>query len=234
MQPAHVLAYQHRYAGGTFDSAVFRDEADYVRRVVQKLEGPVQHVDLACGTGRWLDALAGQVEWSVGVDNSESMLKVAAAGESKPVLIESTLSDLDRGVVSRPSGSTRVVTLFRYLLNAAADERAAALFTAAKLLQEPKDLLILDNHGRSPSARDLALLAGRGWNNRLKDHDLDGLLAITGLRVLDAFTAAVLPSPVYRLFGVSRAHRLDAALRRGQPAGSRRFGINRIYTLTKA
>jgi SAM-dependent methyltransferase len=129
--------------------------------VLRHCPEPGRLVDLGCGTGRLLVALARRGYWVVGVDLSPEMLAVArakAAAEDLPVhLLRANLTELD---ALAPASFDYAACLFSTLgmvLPAAMRRRAAA--HAFRLLR-PGGRLILHVHNRWFNARDPA---GRAW-----------------------------------------------------------------------
>lgn len=229
----HVESYTARYAPGTFEAFLFEGEQSLVEAALANVKRPLQHVDLACGSGRWLAALSGVVSEQVGIDSSEEMLMVAAGAAPAARLIQAPMSGFDGRSLPRPAGATRVVTLFRYLLNAPTEGRRAALALGAQLLAEPGDILIVDNHGRTPSLRDPLLKRSRVWAASLADAEAEALFAEAGLSVRGSLPAAILPSAAYvSPMARRRVHNVDTWLRR--QAVSARFAVNLIYLLRRA
>lgn len=87
-----------------------RDEAEAERALAliapQLPAGPV--LDLACGGGRHLRALARRGVWACGLDLSAELLRIAAAGSPRPLLVRGDL----RALPFRSGAAASAVSLF--------------------------------------------------------------------------------------------------------------------------
>jgi SAM-dependent methyltransferase len=107
--------------------------------------GSCEHLDVACGTGRILAALAPKTRSSTGVDISPDMLRHAAERVPDAVVEVADIAELDR------VESVDLVTAFRFFLNAEDELRQAALQAIWKALR-PGGYLVANVHASPRSA----------------------------------------------------------------------------------
>jgi SAM-dependent methyltransferase len=209
------------YAKGGYAAAISARQRAFLRELVARefATPPVQH-DFACGTGRALLMLDDLVSSAHGYDVSPAMLRAArdagSTAELHRVPIEGPTPE-----PARTEGPA-LVTMFRLLLNAAPAVRDRALaFAAAALPTAEAGLLVLENHGRSPSLRHLGARRRRGeaWFAELTDGEVTDLLARHGFRLVGRRGCALTSRGWYRrpgLRGIAGllddrlAHRLPA------------------------
>ncbi|BCJ26125.1 methyltransferase domain-containing protein [Actinocatenispora sera] len=209
------------YAKGGYAAAISARQRAFMRElVVREFTAPPVHHDFACGTGRALLMLGDLVSSAHGYDVSPAMLRAArdagSTAELHRVAIEGPAP------APAPTAGPALVTMFRLLLNAAPAVRDRALaFAAAALPTAESGLLVLENHGRSPSLRHLSARRRRGeaWFAELTDTEVTDLLARHGFRLVGRRGCALTSRGWYRrraLRGPARllddrlAHRLPA------------------------
>jgi SAM-dependent methyltransferase len=135
---------------------------DIDRRFVEEhCPGPGRLLDLGCGTGRLLLAMAQHGWWTLGVDLSPEMLRVAA-GKARSAgvavsLLRANIAELDALADESFDCVACLFSTLGMVLGAAARRRVAA--HAFRLLR-PGGRFILHVHNRWFNARDRA---GRAW-----------------------------------------------------------------------
>ena len=203
------------YAPGSYSAAVSRRQRAYLRELVtERFDTPPAHHDFACGTGRALRMVPDLVSAAHGYDVAAAMLETAGELDTEAELHLIAAE----GPVPEPVATEgpSLVTMFRLLLNVTPEVRERALaFAAAALPTHDAGLLVVENHGRSRSARHLGSWRHRGnaWFSELSDADITGLLARHGFEVVARRGFALATQGCYRnrlLRGASR--RLDDAL----------------------
>ncbi|MGA8112423.1 MAG: methyltransferase domain-containing protein [Actinocatenispora sp.] len=174
------------YASGSYSSDVSARQLAYMRDLVTTSFStpPVQH-DFACGTGRALRMLTGQVADAHGYDVAPAMLE-AARGLGTRAALHVVPAD---GPTPQPVASEgpTLVTVFRLLLNATPPVRRRALaFAAAALPTADSGLLVLENHGPRRSLRHLNRWRRRDnpWFAELSDAEVRTLLHEYGFELV--------------------------------------------------
>jgi SAM-dependent methyltransferase len=189
------------YAPGGWAAAVDRRQRVRLRRWLRGAfpagTRPVQH-DFACGTGRVLTMFDGLVAGAHGYDTSATML---ARARARPVPGELHL--ISEGGPAEPvaTGSPVLVTLFRFLLNAPPEGRAAALAFAARALPDrDAGYLLVENHGPSGSLRGLGRRRHRSdrWFAELSHRRVADLLAGHGFTIVGRHGFGLAPAGSYR------------------------------------
>lgn len=167
-------------------------ERELLHRVVQDAR-PRNALDFACGTGRVLQWMGGEVERTVGVDVSSAML--ARAAHNAPT------ADLFLGdVTTEPELITEsfdLVTMFRFLLNAESELRGAALSWTARRLRE-NGLLLVNIHRNRDSltgalTRVRCALGGSRTPRIISIGEATDVLAGHGFQVVGRYGYGYLP-----------------------------------------
>ncbi len=189
------------YAPGSYSSAVNQRQTHFMRRLVAESfdTPPVQH-DFACGTGRGLRMLAGQVAAAHGYDVAPAMLEVARKA-SIPAELHEIATDGPVPVPVATEGPT-LVTMFRLLLNATPQVRDRAMdFAAAALPTDAAGLLVIENHGPRRSLRHLASWRRQAdpWYAELSDEQVADLLDRHGFELVGRHGFALTSQGFYRL-----------------------------------
>lgn len=229
-QPRAAMPYTDRHKGRGDDyDETFSPEVNPYRAMVWRLEqaeldrilrkylapGRVSQLDFACGTGRILGHLRGQVASAVGVDVSSSMLERARRAAPDAELIE---ADLTREDVL---GERRfdLITAFRFFPNAEPELRQAVFRILARHLGAG-GILVFNNHKHRDSLRRrIARARGREVaRGTMTRADAEALAAGAGLRILEVVPLACLPLSEERLpLPVALAEYLERRLS-GRPA----------------
>jgi SAM-dependent methyltransferase len=197
-----VKHYVGVYSSGTFDAHINSLQATWLRAFVGHQWPGVafQHLDFACGTGRIVQALVDLADSSAGFDTSPGMLAVAEKeipGASWHVVAPDA-AGWDIPATSGP----RLVTAFRFLLNADPDlQHKAFEFAAAALPRADSGLLIINNHGHNRSALRLSRkqVDETGIaNNRMTDAAVLSLAADHGFALQRRAGFALVTRRLYR------------------------------------
>jgi ubiquinone/menaquinone biosynthesis C-methylase UbiE len=198
--PAVVDKYERVvYAPDSWATVVDRRQRRRLRRWAMRVfpgRLPVQH-DFACGTGRALRMFAGIVRHAHGYDVSTEMLARAAG------TVPADLHLVTAGEVAQPVGhdGPALVTMFRFLLNAAPPAREDALAFAARVLPDrDAGMLVVENHGPRGSLRGLNRRRRQDdpWFAELSHWDITALLDRHGFQVVRRHGFGVSPAGLYR------------------------------------
>lgn len=230
---------QRIYRSGTIDDLLWQVEqrllTDIVARFRSKHPGPVAYLDFACGTGRILSHVAPLVEQATGIDVSAAML--GRAGEKAP---RAQLLCKDITAAGEPiEAQYDLITSFRFLTNAEAPLRAAALQGLARRLRDERSLLAINIHANRHSYKAAlaplhwaqAKLTGAAPPQYLSVSQVTRELAAAGLRVERAIGAGFVPGKLLGLLPRAFALQMERAL-----AGRRwleRFGVNQLFLCRK-
>ncbi|GAA1858662.1 class I SAM-dependent methyltransferase [Asanoa iriomotensis] len=188
------------FAAGGWAAEVDRRQRARLRRWVGEAfppgSRPVQH-DFACGSGRTLAMFEGLVAGAHGYDTSATML-----ARARRRLPGAALHLIEEGVPAEPvrAGAPVLVTAFRFLLNAPAEARVAALSFAALALPDPSSgYLLVENHGPRGSLRAVGRRRHRGqrWFAELSHGEVADLLGRHGFAIVDRFGFALAPAGTY-------------------------------------
>jgi SAM-dependent methyltransferase len=193
----------HKGRGADYDETFSPDVNPY-RAMVWRLEqraldgivrdrlasGPVTHLDFACGTGRILGHLMGQVSSTTGVDVSSSMMEVARKVAPAAELIEADLTQQD--VLGERTFD--LITAFRFFPNAEPELRQAVCSVLKRHLAA-NGVLVFNNHkNRNSLRRRISRLRGPGTPTGTMIHtEVQALLAQSGLRIVQVIPLASLP-----------------------------------------
>jgi predicted TPR repeat methyltransferase len=171
-------------------------EQRVLRRIIEtRLAGrQIEYLDFACGTGRITRFIEDQVTSATGVDVSESMLAVARKRTTKANLL---LADITRSDVLE-GRRFDLITAFRFFPNAQADLRREALSALVQHLADD-GCLVFNNHLQSSSlpSHTLRLWArcrGSAPAAGMRMNEVQGLLASSGLRILDTYHWGLIPA----------------------------------------
>ncbi len=196
------LATEH---AGTYDAAfgnlrtakgaMWRIEQDILRQVISSLRpAPGKALDFACGTGRLLGLVGGQVTDCTGVDISAAMLAQAAAAVPKARLVHGDVTS-DPDLLGEDVFD--LVTMFRFLLNAEPSLRDEVLTWLAPRVRLGGTLVV--NVHRNRSSLTGLLARGRGVTRRrstprtLSIRDAVALVESHGFTVVEEHGYGYLP-----------------------------------------
>lgn len=192
-------AYQERFSGSSHRALMWRLEQRILQTLLRKHFAQPEQVrllDFACGTGRILRLLEGEVKSATGVDVAQSMLDVAAQDLDKARLL---CADITRAS-ALDDQRFDLITAFRFFPNAEPPLRDEAMAKLVTLLA-PGGLLVFNNHLRHGSLRHRALLA-KDRNGKLKkmkrlhgmsDREAADLVERHGLALVETHHLGLLP-----------------------------------------
>ena len=147
------------------DLAARRDAEEKAR--VLPLIDPVANdriLDLGCGTGRWAEAIAGQVDAYLGIDFSDALLDVARTRAPQAVFQSMNVAALDATALAIPPPFTAIIC--SGILIYINDDDIRALFRAISHVASPTCRIYL----REPMATGERLTLDRHWSDELQDH----------------------------------------------------------------
>ncbi|GAB2727999.1 class I SAM-dependent DNA methyltransferase [Streptomyces bullii] len=205
-----VESYARQYDEGSYDDHVWRLERPVLLDVLRRervRRGRLRVLDFACGTGRILRALEEVADELTGVDISDEMTKRAA--EASPQALIRTGCVLTEDLLAGPY---EAATVFRFLLNAPEEVRLPVLRKIREHL-EPGGLLVLNNHGHSPSLRSIAVRVPKSRPerpNELRHRDVVELLHASGFRVEARRGFSAFPPVLHRNLPAAALRRADA------------------------
>jgi SAM-dependent methyltransferase len=194
------------YADDTFDSILWREEKKILDHEVSLIQNP-RYLDFACGTGRILSYLEGDMKESVGVDNSKEMLKIASSKVSKSKLV---LGDITAHDVLKGS-EFDLITAFRFFLNAEPSLRDDALRVLVPKLA-PDGVFIFNIHGNSFSYRIFIVvwyaLFGRHLNH-VSHLGIRRMIKSHGIKIVRMYGFGIVPKVLYRFLPKRLLYSLD-------------------------
>lgn len=179
---------------------------------------PLNLVDFACGTGRFLPVLADLAENVVGVDVSIQMLEIAAGKASENVeLLQADVRLAEDRARLRELSPFNGGCALRFILNA---ERAMAVdcLRAVADQLEPGAPFLVNNHSRPVSHK--AWSAIRNWflrrrpvvGNTLSDHAASSIFGEAGFTIVTMQGYGILGARAASLVGVKMAHIVEERL----------------------
>jgi SAM-dependent methyltransferase len=180
--------------------------------VVQQLRqelNRIDYLDFACGTGRILAYMEDKVDCAIGIDVSNAMLKLASRRLHSAKLVQVDIT-------SDETNSERqydLISCFRFVLNAEANLREAAMGQLALRLRGPKARLVLNVHGNLWSYKLIsmpyrwirAVLSGSRPAGYMTNKEVIRLLEQTGLEVEHIFGFGFLSGKILRIVPWSTA-----------------------------
>jgi SAM-dependent methyltransferase len=145
------------YSRDSVSDTVWHVEAAILQEIVVKMRRRtkrIEYLDFACGTGRIISFLEDKVDSATGIDISPFMLSRAASQVESAKLLCRDITAGDAAV----EGQYDLITCFRFLKNAEADLRQAALRQLAKRLKGVDSLLVVNCYGGNPFSFKIALV----------------------------------------------------------------------------
>lgn len=187
--------YHNNFVSLPHRAMIWRLEQKILDRILREFfpEKPLEYLDFACGTGRILGHMVPYVQNAVGVDVSQSMLKVARSNVPDATIIEVDITRED--VLKRREFD--LITAFRFFPNAEPALRSGALLTLKEHLK-PKGILIFNNHRNTRLWHDLGLRKSNGLMSR---REVRQLLDEANMKVLKEYPLAILPFSDKRFTG---------------------------------
>lgn len=239
--PTRAQDYAERqYAPGKYSDLLWRIEQSALDRVVSRMRtdhARIEHLDFACGTGRVVGHLAGQVDGSSGIDIAAPMLEYARKAAPSATIVHGDLTTDE----SLTPGPFDLVTAFRFILNAEPGLRVRAMRALVARLRDDSSLIVFNNHGNPWSHKALlwpvhALRRkGKGYlseGNYMTHAQVMQLAEEAGLRIISRYGYGHVGAKALRLLPFKAALGLDRML-----AGVwdlQRLGVNQLYVAKKA
>ena len=135
---------------GRCESVILQDLVVKMRLRKQRIE----YLDFACGTGRIISFLEDKVDSATGIDISPFMLDRAATKVKKARFLCGDITATGAAV----EGHYDLITCFRFLKNAEADLRQAALGQLAKRLRDADSRVVVNCYGGNPFSFKIMLV----------------------------------------------------------------------------
>jgi len=193
--------YHMLFSKNPHRALIWKMEQKILTKIVHKFvnNGPIQHLDFACGTGRIISFLEPLVETSTGVDVSSSMLEVAENVTKNANLIH---ADITRENVLGEE-KFNLITAFRFFPNAEPSLRLEALASIKKYMK-PGAIFIFNNHKNNLCPGHLITRLGHSiirlvtFNQkgryRLMSHkEVFKLMSDQGFEILSIYHTGILP-----------------------------------------
>ena len=177
--------YHNRFESFTGRKILF----DLEKRIVfDESRESETHLDFACGTGRWL--CLPNIKSSVGIDISESMLKVARKNKKNAILYNFNFRKVDK----LKGEYFDLITVFRFFPNADPLLRQDAIKYISKKLK-PEGKLIFNNHRNfwSLSYIFFRLLFLGFWQAGMSHSQVVKLLDQAEFKIITTYSIGVIP-----------------------------------------
>ncbi|MGI9612068.1 MAG: class I SAM-dependent methyltransferase, partial [Acidimicrobiales bacterium] len=163
---------------------------DMLHEIYPEGLGSRDHLDVACGTGRILAAIAPETRTSTGIDISPDMLRHAVRRAPEAIVEVADVTKLE--LVE----TVDIVTAFRFFLNAEDELRRDALQTIWNALR-PGGFLIANSHASPRSAigvyRRVSRKLGRTADNTMAHDDFAAMLVDAGFEPAAGRTYGFVP-----------------------------------------
>lgn len=179
------------YSKDSVSDAVWQLESAILEQIVAEMrqrKKRIEYLDFACGTGRIICFLEDKVDNATGIDVSQFMLNRAANKVKRARFLCRDITPADAAV----EGQYDLITCFRFLKNAEADLRQAALWQLAKRLKDVDSVLVVNCHGGNPFSFRIflvpyhwlkALLTGQGHPKYVTNGRLRKIIKNAGLQI---------------------------------------------------
>lgn len=197
-----VERYEHEvYAENTLAAYFWGMEKAILAKEISMLDKDgINYLDFACGTGRIISFLEGEVAESTGVDISQNMLNVAKTKTKKTRLINADL--LENNVIK--DSQYDLITSFRFFLNAQEELREDMLKLLSQQLS-PDGTLIFNIHGNSSSYYLILVLMNKLGIRKEKVNHMSyfnalKLIDTSGLVVQRSYGIGIVPYAFHRWF----------------------------------
>lgn len=194
---AKAEEYDYEAYHGHYRLLVWAWEQQTLKQILKSYySGRESHLlDFACGTGRIIGFLQGQVTTATGIDISESMLQIARQKLLKSELI---LGDLTRQNILQ-NRRFNLIIAFRFFLNAQPSLRKGAMKAMAKHLTAD-GLLVFNIHMQRSSIMHIILRAwsflryGRDAKHCLSMRQIKSLVDKAGFHIVKIIHWGLLPA----------------------------------------
>ncbi|WP_442874914.1 class I SAM-dependent DNA methyltransferase [Actinoplanes sp. NBC_00393] len=228
-----AAAYAKRYTNSTYDNLLWDIEREQLRELIRShCAESSRHraLDFATGTGRVLPVISEFFPSVVGVDVAQPMLDIAKASCPTATLHQ---ADLSTGALL-PEAPFQLVTAFRFLFNAEEELRASALRGIRANLADEGSVLIINNHGSTPSIRSVSHAA---WtmvrpflklnHNRLSHRAVMRLLKDSGFEIVEWRSTGLAGEKLWRLLPSAIVARVERKASRSR--AMKWVLLNRLY-----
>jgi ubiquinone/menaquinone biosynthesis C-methylase UbiE len=145
------------YSKDSVSDAVWQLESAILEEIVAKMrqrKKRIEYLDFACGTGRIISFLENKVDSATGIDVSPFMLNRAANKVKRSRFLCRDITAADAAVENQYD----LITCFRFLKNAEADLRQAALHQLARRLRDADSRVVVNCHGGNPFSFKIVLV----------------------------------------------------------------------------
>jgi SAM-dependent methyltransferase len=223
------------YSKDSVSDVVWQLESAMLKEIVEdmrKRKKRIDYLDFACGTGRIISFLEDKVDNAIGIDVSQFMLNRAAHKVKRARFLCRDITLADAAV----EGQYDLITCFRFLKNAEADLRQAALCQLAKRLRDRDSRLVVNCHGANPFSFKIvlvpyhwlqALLAGQEHPKYVTNRRLRRIIRNTGLKIEKEIGYGFISGKIYKFLPSSFALWLERKLC-GAPL-LQPFGANQLF-----
>ena len=203
------------YRHGSYDDIMWEAERPLLLQEVVRYRdhiGRIEYLDFGCGTGRILQSLETEVDGSLGIDISESMVALARSkGVRAPIIV----GDITHHDSIGPK-TFQLITAFRIFLNAGPDLSRQMLDVLVPKL-DSKGLFIFNMHGNLWSHRMFTkawlLLHGHTLNTS-SYWQVKKMLKPHRLTIVRFYGFGFMPKILYRIFGARVLFAIDRACAR--------------------
>lgn len=192
------------YSDDSYDYIIWKFEKKILDKYLKMLKNEdtnLSCLDFACGTGRiiqYLEEKLGRNDRFIGIDISESMLKIAKSKVS--------CSDLVRADISRndiiPNQTFDLITVFRFFLNAQPSLRDNVMSALQAKLRDNNSILIINIHGNKYSYRFITVAIFKVIGKKLQYlsyREVKNFIEKHNLEIIDFYGIGFVPKIMYRL-----------------------------------
>lgn len=214
-----VVEYESRFAAGKYGRVLSDIEYQFLDQLLLRYPDPARlsYLDFACGTGRIISHVEGQVGSSVGIDVAQPMLDVAQIKLRRSRLVCKDVAV--EGDV--PEATYDLITSFRFFLNAEPPLRRRVMHALASRLRANDSRLVFSVQGILDSHKLLswaghqvkAALSGRPTGMRaMSMMTVRQLVAEADLEIEEVFGYDVLSGKAQHILGLDRLGRVEHRL----------------------
>ena len=136
----------NQYGDRTWSTVLWTQERTFLRQLLDRpsfVPSRSHYIDFACGTGRVTQFLSPYFTKTTGVDISHAMLSRAREMVPDGNFIQGDVCTTDL----LPGSKADLITAFRFLLNAEAQDRLPALKWMRSQLRDGDSRVVINNHG---------------------------------------------------------------------------------------
>jgi predicted TPR repeat methyltransferase len=200
--------YEQHYQTQPWDKFLWSREREILLKILGRYfaDREIHLLDFACGTGRIISLLENYAVTSLGIDVSESMLKIAREKLTRTELIEADITEDN----IFETGRFNLITAFRFFLNAEPELRTKAIRKLSELLTDD-GIFVFNNHHNSGSPWVKLLNAysrcrnTNGTYNTMSIGQMRLLAEEAGLEIIEIYATGFFhPPKVPVSFGLNR------------------------------